>query len=151
MTQLEVGLLILAIIFAGVSIYFRGKFNGSENFCDSLRRINNEQGRKMAALEEENLKLTQELGMLKSVPFSPVVKVARYASKPITVGVKFAFALGDKFSETEKKTIVQEELINALRSKFDDVVTMEIEYDPVYQKDTWTAKIMFYKKENHHD
>lgn len=151
MTQLEVGLLILAIIFAGVSIYFRGKFNGSESFCDSLRRINNEQGRKMAALEEENLKLTQELCMLKSVPFSPVVKVARYVSKPITVGVKFAFALGDKFSETEKKTIVQEELINALRSKFDDVVTMEIEYDPVYQKDTWTAKIMFYKKENHHD
>lgn len=151
MTQLEVGLLILAIIFAGVSIYFRGKYNGAESLCDSLRRNNNEQGRKMAALEEKNLKLTQELGMLKSVPFSPVVEVARYVSKPITVGVKFAFAMGDKFSETEKKRIIQEELINALRSKFDDVVTTEIEYDPIYQKDTWTAKIMFYKKENSHD
>ncbi len=151
MTQLEVGLLILAIIFAGVSIYFRGKCNSAESFCDLLRRNNNEQGRKMAALEEKNLELSQELGMLKTVPFSPVVKVARYVSKPITVGVKFAFALGDKFSETEKKTIIQEELINALRSKFDDVVTTEIKYDPIYQKDTWTAKIMFYKKENSHD
>lgn len=151
MTQLEVGLLILAIAFACLFLYFNGKYVEAESICDSLRRSNYENERKIAALEKKNLELSQELGMLKTVPFSPVVKVARYVSKPITVGVKFAFALGDKFSETEKKTIIQEELINALRAKFDDVVTTEIEYDPIYQKDTWTAKIMFYKKENTHD
>ena len=151
MTQLEVGLLILAIIFACVSIYFRGKYNGAESLCDSLRRNNNEQGRKMAALEEDNLKLTQKLGMLKSAPFPPVVEVARYDPKTIAVDVTFNFAIGSEFSEAEKKRIVQEKLISALRSKFDDIVTMEVEYDPIFNKDAWTAKIMFYKKENSHD
>ena len=151
MTQLEVGLLILAIAFACLFLYFNGKYVEAESICDSLRRSNYKNERKIAALEKKNLELGQELGMLKSVPFPSVVEVARYVSKPVSVGVKFAFDIGGKFSDIEKKRIIQEELINALRSKFDDIVTTEIGYDPIFQKDTWSAKIMFYKKENTHD
>lgn len=151
MTQLEVGLLILAIIFACVSIYFRGKYNGAESLCDSLRRSNSENERKMAALEEKNLKLTQELGMLKSAPLPPVVKVAKYISEPLSVSATFNFDRCYKFDDTEKKRIIQEELLNALRSKFDDIVTIETMFDYGLDRDVWRAKIMFYKKENTHD